>query len=275
MSITALDIQNEGFEHSLRGYDVEQVDDFLERVANEVDAMNNEIAELHEKLDAAEAELAERENAEEEEAEEEESSEEAESTQDLAAARQEEFEALQTEASEARARADKAEERLRAVEERARKAEDALEPLKEQLEEKSKLDNAISEAFISAQRSADQLIEDARAESDRIYREAEEKARQFIREALAKKGSVLNEIDALQQSADEFRGRYVSMLERFTTEARENFADMDAPEISDDEIDEQLPDVEDMPGLPTEEGETPRLSADTLPEIEPDENVED
>ena len=53
MGITALEIQNEGFEHGLRGYDVKQVDEFLERVATEVDAMNAEIDELKAKLEEA------------------------------------------------------------------------------------------------------------------------------------------------------------------------------------------------------------------------------
>ena len=53
MSITAMDIQQQGFEHSLRGYDVEQVDDFLERVATEVGEMTKEIDDLKAQLAAA------------------------------------------------------------------------------------------------------------------------------------------------------------------------------------------------------------------------------
>ena len=55
MSITALDIQQQGFEHSLRGYDVEQVDVFLERVAQEVDGLVTENEQLKEQLEAASA----------------------------------------------------------------------------------------------------------------------------------------------------------------------------------------------------------------------------
>lgn len=58
MAITMQDIQDEGFEHALRGYDVGQVDVFLERVANEVDAMNKQIEELESELKEAKDELS-------------------------------------------------------------------------------------------------------------------------------------------------------------------------------------------------------------------------
>ena len=58
MAITMQDIQDEGFEHALRGYDVGQVDVFLERVANEVDAMNKRIEELESELKEAKDEIS-------------------------------------------------------------------------------------------------------------------------------------------------------------------------------------------------------------------------
>ena len=267
MSITALDIQNEGFEHSLRGYDVEQVDVFLERVAQEVDAMTTEISDLKQQLSEAKDKLAEVEAAPVADAE------------DLAAAHeradraQAELEKTQSKVADALVRAEVAEGRVKAAEDRARSAEAQLKPLREKLDEKNKLDSAISEAFISAQRSADQLKEEARAEGERIYRESEAKAREFIREALAKKASILNEIEALQQSSDEFRERYLALIERFATEARENFADMEPPAVSDEEVDGLLPDIESMPGvdanLDAGEGTAPQLTTDALPQISP------
>ena len=46
MAITAADIQSVSFSIDRKGYDVDEVDVFLERVADEIDAMNKEIAEL-------------------------------------------------------------------------------------------------------------------------------------------------------------------------------------------------------------------------------------
>ncbi|NTU88747.1 MAG: DivIVA domain-containing protein [Actinobacteria bacterium] len=50
MTITAKDIQEQGFEHSRRGYDVEEVDVFLERIASEVDLLMRQNQELRMRL---------------------------------------------------------------------------------------------------------------------------------------------------------------------------------------------------------------------------------
>lgn len=46
MAITSADIQNQSFKIERRGYDVDEVDVFLERVASEIDDLNDEIAHL-------------------------------------------------------------------------------------------------------------------------------------------------------------------------------------------------------------------------------------
>jgi DivIVA domain-containing protein len=51
MGITAKEIQEQGFEHSRKGYDVDEVDVFLEHVAVEVDNLNREIADLRARLE--------------------------------------------------------------------------------------------------------------------------------------------------------------------------------------------------------------------------------
>lgn len=61
MSITAAEIQNVRFSEASRGYNPDQVDEFLERVASDVDALNRAIAEAAARVSEAEqrAELAE------------------------------------------------------------------------------------------------------------------------------------------------------------------------------------------------------------------------
>ena len=53
MAITAEDIQNVSFSIDRKGYDVDEVDVFLERVADEVASMTNRIADLTKQLAAA------------------------------------------------------------------------------------------------------------------------------------------------------------------------------------------------------------------------------
>lgn len=52
MAITSSDIQNQSFSIDRKGYDVDEVDVFLEHVASEIDEMNSTIQELEKDLDS-------------------------------------------------------------------------------------------------------------------------------------------------------------------------------------------------------------------------------
>jgi cell division initiation protein len=58
MAITPQDIEQQAFSAAKQGYNTEEVDDFLEIIANEVDAMLNKIADLKNRLTNTENELA-------------------------------------------------------------------------------------------------------------------------------------------------------------------------------------------------------------------------
>lgn len=262
MAITMQDIQDEGFEHALRGYDVGQVDVFLERVANEVDAMNKRIEELESELKEAKDELSK-------------------TREELAEARRRvahvalpELEQAGLVERELRSELEIAQGRLAAMTVRAEEAEAKLEPMQEQLGEKNKLDNAIAEAFISAQRSAAQIKEDARIEGDRIYHESEAKAREFIRESLAKKAAIDNEIKALDDYAQKFREQYLDMLERFAAHAKEEFNNLTTQGVTEAQVEAELPKLKTRgahdrtDGVPTiDEDELPRLTTQQIPQI--------
>lgn len=64
MRITPLDIQHMVFKVSLRGYDRQDVDRFLEQIAQTVDELNRETATLREKLGVTEGQLADSRKAE-------------------------------------------------------------------------------------------------------------------------------------------------------------------------------------------------------------------
>lgn len=263
MAITMQDIQNEGFEHSLRGYDVEQVDVFLERVGKEVDALNKRLGELEIELKTAQDDLSA-------------AREELAQASSASVTSPEEIEQASLREKEIRAELDVANERAEAATARAQAAEEQLAPLQEQLAEKSKLDSAIAEAFISAQRSAEQIKEDARTEGERIYRESEEKAREFIRESLANKATVDSEIETLQASAQKFRTEYLDMLDRFMNLAKAEFQNLPALNITDDQIAAKLPDINlisvpEVYGAPAEkkleDDDLPHLTTAQIPQI--------
>ncbi len=268
MAITMQDIQEVGFEHALRGYDVGQVDVFLERVANEVDAMNKQIADLESQLKEAQDELG---KAREELAEA--------SAASLSAPN--ELEQANLVERELRSELEITQDRLAAANKRADDAESKIESMQGQLEEKKSLDNAIAEAFIAAQRSAAQIKEDARIEGDRIYRESEAKAREFIRESLAKKAAIDNEIKALSEYSQKFREQYLDMLDRFTAHAKEEFSNLANQNVTEDQVEAELPKI-DMRSIrvtetvepvveeereEVEEDELPRLTTQQIPQI--------
>ena len=261
MAITMQDIQDEGFEHALRGYDVGQVDVFLERVANEVDAMNKQIEELESELKEAKDELSK-------------TREELAEASAASLTSPAEIEQAGLVERELRSELEIAQGRLAAMTVRAEEAEAKLEPMQEQLGEKNKLDNAIAEAFISAQRSAAQIKEDARIEGDRIYHESEAKAREFIRESLAKKAAIDNEIKALDDYAQKFREQYLDMLERFAAHAKEEFNNLTTQGVTEAQVEAELPKLKTRgahdrtDGVPTiDEDELPRLTTQQIPQI--------
>lgn len=51
MAITSAEIHNQSFSIDRKGYDVDEVDVFLEHVADEIDGMNAQIAQLENQLD--------------------------------------------------------------------------------------------------------------------------------------------------------------------------------------------------------------------------------
>ncbi len=220
MGITVEDIQKQGFEHALRGYDVEQVDDFLERVATEVGNMNQEIAALRQQNQELQAMQQESQAAD---------------TQEQMS--DEEIQALINEAA-ATASAE--------AEQRALHAEARVVQLEAEVSEKQVMDDTISAAFISAQRSADNLKEEARAEGERIYRESEAKAREFIREALVERQRIQDEIESLTASCTTFRGEYKKLLAHFAEEAETEFPDMPSTDVDESLVAASMPNMDDI-----------------------------
>ncbi len=220
MGITVEDIQKQGFEHALRGYDVEQVDDFLERVATEVGNMNQEIAALRQQNQELQTMQQEPQAAD---------------TQEQMS--DEEIQALINEAA-ATASAE--------AEQRALHAEARVVQLEAEVSEKQDMDDTISAAFISAQRSADNLKEEARAEGERIYRESEAKAREFIREALVERQRIQDEIESLTASCTTFRGEYKKLLAHFAEEAETEFPDMPSTDVDESLVAASMPNMDDI-----------------------------
>jgi cell division initiation protein len=137
MKLTAQDIHFKEFRHSLRGYSEEEVDAFLDKVADEFERLQKENIDQAEKLEAAN-------------------------------------------------------ERVRGYQ---------------------SMEATLNQTLISAQRSAEEIVNKAGLEADAMLRDAELKAKEIIHNALSKKQTVANELIRIKQAEELFRDQYREMLQ--------------------------------------------------------------
>lgn len=218
MAITSEDIQQQSFKIERRGYDVDEVDVFLEHVSDEIDALNNEIARLQ-------AQLAEAENA------------------PMSVAPQTED----------------AEDAAVVSEKDARIAE-----LEAQLTERKSEDNAIAQALIIAQRTADEIVSKARTDGENIRRNAEEEGQRILDKAGAEKQRIIEQISELTVSREKVREQYQDMLKDFIAASTKRLTEIGGDNTSDIVIPEELKD--DQPKV-TKWNPSPSTATYTTPTV--------
>ena len=172
MSISSVEIQEQGFGTERNGYNMSEVDVFLEHVANEIDQMQADF------------------------------------DYELSAARE----------AAAQAAGPSPEQ-----EDEIRRLNDIVAELQNKLSEQKTNESVISEAFIAAQKSANAMKEDARAQADQTIAEAEAKAHQIIDEAADEKQRILDEIDRLDKSRADFVEEYTALIKHFNDDATKVF----------------------------------------------------
>ena len=173
MSITSIDIQEQGFGTARNGYDMQEVDVFLEHVAAELDQMQ---AEHRAEIEAIRADAA----------------------QQIAGS------------------PDQAAE--------IRSLKEQILQLERQLAEQRTNEAVISEAFIAAQKSANQIKDNAKAEAEKIRGNAEAKAQEIVGAAASEKKRIIEEIDRLEKSRAAFVDQYSGLIKHFDDEAKRVFA---------------------------------------------------
>ena len=203
MAITSADINNQSFSIDRKGYDVDEVDVFLEFVADEIDALNATV----ERLQARIAELSDGSAAIEPAA------------APVAPVVEEPVAAAPAAAApvvDEAAAAALADAKARIVE---------LEGL---LEARKLDDAAISRALISAQRSAEDIIAQANDEAAQIIQDAEDDADRIVESAEKEKQKITNIIRELEDERDDTREEYHDILKDFITDASKKLADIEA-----------------------------------------------
>ena len=191
MTISAEDIRTASFATTsagAEGYDFDEVDVFLDHVADEVEAMNNQLVALQSQVQSG-------------------------ATAVVPAAGE-----PATADADAQGAAQAA---------RIQELEAQVAALTAQLEEKAANDNAISQALIVAQRSADEVVANARAEASSIVKDARDEADRIVDKAESDRQRVIEAIHALESDRNEVRGEYREMLANFMADAQRKLADID------------------------------------------------
>uniref|UniRef100_A0A7C9JE89 DivIVA domain-containing protein n=1 Tax=Muribaculaceae bacterium Z82 TaxID=2304548 RepID=A0A7C9JE89_9BACT len=182
MAITANDIHNQSFSIDRKGYDVDEVDVFLEHVADEIDDMNQTIDVLRDQLQRAESQRG------------------------MAPAAPS---LMPSDMSSDLARKD-----ARIIE------------LESQLEAKKADDNAIAQALIIAQRSADEILANANARANDIVADAEDEAKRIVDKAEGERTKVLDAIKKLEDDRESARESYKDLLTDFIGDATRKLAEI-------------------------------------------------
>ena len=186
MPITPAEIQQKTFsEAKRRGYEPSEVDEFLEQISRDIDAMLRKIADLKNRLTAAEAKNGE----------------------------------LQGEIEKVRAEADKAVADARA----AAPAAPAAPANNGKPNIYSATEEQLSAALIVAQQTADRIVAEAKSNAERIRLDADNQARKVIRQALDEKQTELDEIERFKVSRENFRTEYLALIQKFSDAASANF----------------------------------------------------
>ena len=176
MAITSAEIHNQSFSIDRKGYDVDEVDVFLEHVADEIDGMNAQIAQLENQLDDRK------------------------------------FEGFDTPA--------RVEAPVVVTDDAALAEKDArIADLERQLEAKKADDNAIAQALIIAQRSADEIIANANAQAAATIKDAEDEGTRIVDKAEAERQKVLDAIKKLEDDREDVREDYRDLLTDFIGDA--------------------------------------------------------
>lgn len=196
MAITSTEIHNQSFSIDRKGYDVDEVDVFLEHVADEIDGLNEQIAQLEAQLDDSKFDGF-----------------------DTPARIVEDDDDI-TMRSGAHADGDSADDTVVAeLEARCAELEQQLADMEKELEEKKANDNAIAQALIIAQRSADDVVSNAKAQAADTIQDAEDEAKRILDKAEADRQKVLDAIKKLEEDREDAREEYRDLLSDFIDDA--------------------------------------------------------
>lgn len=179
MAITVKDIHEKEFSKQVRGYSIDEVDDFLDELAEQMEVMIKENREALAEAEAAKAELAQ----------------------------------IKAEKSAAVAAPVVVAEEPKSI-----VAVAPAQPVQQSaaIDEPQyfkNLETTLRETLISAQRLADETVADARKKANAMIASAEEQAANVTAAAKAEVETHKSEAEELKKAAEDYRARFLRLLE--------------------------------------------------------------
>ena len=101
--------------------------------------------------------------------------------------------------------------------EAAKAAAQKAAPVVVQQEPIARTSETLEGILLSAQRLADEAVENAKNKAEVIVKEAQEKATQIVDEARTEKESLSGELEALRTSVTEYKDGFLTMLNKYKT----------------------------------------------------------
>lgn len=215
MAITVKDIHEKEFSKVNRGYNVEEVDDFLDAIAEQLEQLIRERNSARGALANAQAEAKR-------------ASDEAEAARkalEISIAEADSLKAEAAKAQEAAAEAQAvqpADEQLAPVAAVPAVTEVAAAPTFNEPSYFKNLETTLRETLISAQRIADETIDDARKRARKIVSEAEEQAASVSEQSAVRMAEAKVDYDALRNASEEYRRLFSELVEGQTKLLKES-----------------------------------------------------
>ena len=178
MAITVKDIREKEFNTEMRGYTRDEVDDFLDELADQTEELGEENQKMSEEIESLKAQIA----------------------------------SLKKQLGEANAAREQAEQTALAAQNAPVKVE--KDPTFNEPQYFKNLETTLRETLITAQRIADETIEDSRKQASRIVAEAEDKAAKLEEQSQIKLTQARNDYEQIRTAGEEYHKSFTQLIEQ-------------------------------------------------------------
>jgi cell division initiation protein len=164
---------------------------------------------------------------------------------------------------------------IREYERQLRDANERVAVLEEQLEANRETEERIKKTLIIAQRTADQVVDEARGEAQQLLVEARTQASAVEVERIQEREDLAADLDRLRSSVGSLKDRFLALADSTMGKLEELESDVIAAQPEDDEAEAIADDVTDPHEFDDDDEVDLDADADHRADTAPDESVEE